>query len=139
MSRYRGPSGALETPEALRAGDAVATLLGSHLGRWEEAKPLMKELVAASEKLENHHLSTLALRSQLAGAMERTGQMLEARELYEEVLEQQLGVLGPESRSVLSTQGNLATLLGSLRQNSSSTTRCWPSRRSSMGRRRSRH
>eukprot|EP01051_Picozoa_sp_SAG22_P016775 SAG22_NODE_2442_length_2566_cov_9.678962_3_plen_459_part_01 len=109
-----GGGGLATTKEAVEATEAVAELLGHHLGHCEEAKGLWAEVVAVRERLEGPNaVATLRARGQLACAMKNTGEVQEARALFEDVLarmrEQQLA---KESDIVLATQGNLANLLG---------------------------
>jgi tetratricopeptide (TPR) repeat protein len=112
VASLRCADGSLETAKAVAAGKAVAVLLG-HLGHWEEARDLRTQVTAGFERLEGPLApNTMDAKTQLAYAMQETGQVSQARELYESVLEQQLATLGPESGAVLITQTNLAVLLG---------------------------
>ena len=112
LASCRSADGSLETAEAAAAGAAVATLLGHKLLRWEESRELWSEVAASKERLEGADAKgTLVALVQLALAMEHTGQVPEAKALYEQVLPKQIKQCGPESEDVLCTQLNLAILL----------------------------
>jgi tetratricopeptide (TPR) repeat protein len=105
-------TGSLDTAEAVLVGSKVASLLGHHLGHWEESKALWKEVVAGKERLQGADgEGMLSARVMLAMAMKETGEVIEARSMYEDVLHQEIQKFGQGSKQVLETQQNLASLL----------------------------
>ena len=112
VDNLRSASGTLETAEAVVAAQRLASLLGGQLGEWEEAKALLQEAVVAAQQLGSADSSgMLTLRMSLANMMAETGEVVEAREMLEDVLAKEMERFGPGDERVLTTQQNLAVFL----------------------------
>jgi tetratricopeptide (TPR) repeat protein len=112
VERLRSADGSLRTDEALVVGGKVAGLLGRDLGHWAESKALWLEVNVGFERLGGADgKGTLAARGQLAAAMTHTGEVPEARAVYEAVLPREIELFGAASEEVLTTMQNLANLL----------------------------
>jgi hypothetical protein len=112
VASLQSADGLLETAKALHVGSVVANLLGHQVGHWTEAKTLWQHVVIGNEYLRGpNDLGTLAARSSLARAMEHSGEVLEAKSMYEKLLEHQRSALGESHEHLLTTKANLAALL----------------------------
>eukprot|EP01043_Picozoa_sp_COSAG02_P014858 COSAG02_NODE_620_length_19443_cov_91.259564_2_plen_1130_part_00 len=112
IAELRSPDGALRTGDALRAGCAVARLLGNHLGHWQESRRLWEDVVVGNTLLRGVDAElTLQAVGQLAVAMYRTGEKCPGYNLLRSVELRMVAKLGPGLHPlVLEVQANRAAL-----------------------------